>query len=642
MNPPPALPFGSATVSDDTCFRAYATTRDPAVLEALLRAHLPRALAQARRLLGPGPDAEDAVQEACLELVRTAARYDGTVPFGPWLGRLVHTACLRCQRARQRRARQQALPRTEVAAPAPEVQATRDEESLRQAIRALPSRDQLAISLHYFAACDLQATARALGLTANATAVRLHRIRSGLRQRLQSSSASDAAFALALATPTAPDRDALASLAQLQARLCQPGALSAAGLPAGPGAWVGAVLHVTQLALGSLATAALIVAAAMPLRLIAADAPPPAAAAPVVGIDAAGLARLQRPDGSWSDRVLVPLAPDAPVPPPTPADRATTALVALAFAVEWQGPSSPDPLQVTVARALTWLETQVPADGMVAGGSRVQALVTMALAEGLWQKEDALLLLALARGMDGLLRQRVLLPSGIHAWVDPSGEISTRTMFLVACCCRSTHATGLTSAADVGARDARQWLEATWRRHPEAPFPAAVTREGQPVVARGADPAAALLLDAMTDRAPSTLTPAERTALHAALVQATLALGPMAPPLRDTGAGWASTLARFLADEGPGFHAWIASARPALRAGVTATGAARGLWPAAADPDSLAAGPISASACALLMEGVFRRWEVLHDPTRQQVPLPPASPAAPVPGGQPGPALRSF
>ena len=81
-------------------FLRFARKGDGAVLEGLFRESVDEAYTLARRLLGHADDAEDAVQEAYLQLVRTAGGYDGSVPFRAWLGRLVYTASLHLRRGR--------------------------------------------------------------------------------------------------------------------------------------------------------------------------------------------------------------------------------------------------------------------------------------------------------------------------------------------------------------------------------------------------------------------------------------------------------------------------------------------------------------------------------------------------------------
>ena len=71
-----------APVADGTQeFLRYPQTGEGAVLEELLREWAPRAYTQVWRTLGNRADAEDAVQEALIQLMRTSGDYDPRIPF---------------------------------------------------------------------------------------------------------------------------------------------------------------------------------------------------------------------------------------------------------------------------------------------------------------------------------------------------------------------------------------------------------------------------------------------------------------------------------------------------------------------------------------------------------------------------------
>jgi RNA polymerase sigma-70 factor, ECF subfamily len=164
-------------------FCAYVRNRDPAQLAELLTDVLDRGLTQARRLLGSHSDAEDAVQNACIELVRTADRYDSSVPFAAWFGRLVHVAATRSLRARRRRQRYERDPGL---ARTGQKSAVDDEtaELVRSAVAALPERYRSVFDLHFFAGLSYDDTARTLGLSESAVAMRLARGKQRLLRRL--------------------------------------------------------------------------------------------------------------------------------------------------------------------------------------------------------------------------------------------------------------------------------------------------------------------------------------------------------------------------------------------------------------------------------------------------------------------------
>ena len=74
-------------------------------LEALFRAHWPRAHRAAYLVVHDAAAAEDIAQEAFLAAVRNLDRFDRRRPFGPWLHRIVVNRAIDAARARALRAR---------------------------------------------------------------------------------------------------------------------------------------------------------------------------------------------------------------------------------------------------------------------------------------------------------------------------------------------------------------------------------------------------------------------------------------------------------------------------------------------------------------------------------------------------------
>jgi RNA polymerase sigma factor (sigma-70 family) len=217
----------------DTCpgaedYLDFARDRDPAALERALRACADQAYTQARRTLGNAADADDAVQEALLQLVRTAPRYDGTVPFGAWLGRLVRIACLRVLRSdRRRRRREEAV----MAQPAPAEDPDRAEQ-VRALVARLPASDRAAVELHYFAGLPQAEVAAALGSSENAVALRLSRARSRLRSLLGGGASVAVVATLLAAQPAyAAPPQVLAGIAPLTSAVAAGAALPATTVP---------------------------------------------------------------------------------------------------------------------------------------------------------------------------------------------------------------------------------------------------------------------------------------------------------------------------------------------------------------------------------------------------------------------------
>jgi RNA polymerase sigma-70 factor (ECF subfamily) len=88
---------------DDLARRAQAGNRD--ALEALLAAVRPRTLAICRGVLPYTPDAEDACQEALLNVSRKIGTWNGRGRFTTWL----HAVCVNRARSTYRRMKNQAV-----------------------------------------------------------------------------------------------------------------------------------------------------------------------------------------------------------------------------------------------------------------------------------------------------------------------------------------------------------------------------------------------------------------------------------------------------------------------------------------------------------------------------------------------------
>ncbi len=225
--------------SDEARFASYSTRREARILEELMARHAARAHAQARRLLGSGTDAEDAVQEAMIRLVRTAHRYDARVPFSAWLARLVHASALSYRRSRLRRGRRErvagaaALERARAATP--EAAGLDHAERVRAAVLALGERDRAAIDYAYFSGLDQRAAAAAMGIRVEALGMRLTRARARLRQMLQrggmiGAGTAEAALLSLTALSQPPAEEVERMMAGLVARLARGGLTPATGL----------------------------------------------------------------------------------------------------------------------------------------------------------------------------------------------------------------------------------------------------------------------------------------------------------------------------------------------------------------------------------------------------------------------------
>jgi RNA polymerase sigma-70 factor (ECF subfamily) len=117
-------------------------------LEALFRAHWPRAFRAAYLVVHDSHAAEDIAQESFLAAIRALDRFDRRRPFGPWLHRIVVNRAVDWSRARALRrevAEEAAAP---VAAADPEPLASYSEPVVA-ALAALPPEQRAVIVLRH-------------------------------------------------------------------------------------------------------------------------------------------------------------------------------------------------------------------------------------------------------------------------------------------------------------------------------------------------------------------------------------------------------------------------------------------------------------------------------------------------------------
>lgn len=155
--------------------------------EALVRKHLPRMTALARRMLGDGHEAEDVAQEVFLRVWREAPRWTpGAAKFETWMHRVALNLCY--DRLRRRR---EALDPDAIAAehdptPGPgEVWLSRQRAArVQDALAKLPERQRAAIALCHFEEMSNIEAAAALDVSVEALESLLARGRRALRTAL--------------------------------------------------------------------------------------------------------------------------------------------------------------------------------------------------------------------------------------------------------------------------------------------------------------------------------------------------------------------------------------------------------------------------------------------------------------------------
>jgi RNA polymerase sigma-70 factor, ECF subfamily len=188
---------GSAEPDGDLLARLRAG--DDAAYEDLVRRETRHLLAVARRLLRNEEDARDCVQQAFLSAFRALPSFNGQSRLTTWLHKIVANAALMKLRTRGRRPEESVealLPAfledghhaerfSEWALPA-DVRMVRQETraQVRTAIERLPETYRTVLLLRDIEEFSTEEAAQALGVTATAVKVRLHRARQALLKLL--------------------------------------------------------------------------------------------------------------------------------------------------------------------------------------------------------------------------------------------------------------------------------------------------------------------------------------------------------------------------------------------------------------------------------------------------------------------------
>jgi RNA polymerase sigma-70 factor, ECF subfamily len=192
--------MGSATpVDDEATLIAQLRAGDEAAFEQVVRQYGGRLLAVARRIVGTEEDARDVVQDAFMNAFKNLDRFEGNAKLSTWLHRIAVNAALMRLRTRKRKPEQPIdamLPGFSddghfeerfQSWEEPVDKALEREESrelVRRQIDALPDSYRTVLVLRDIEGLDTEETANMLGLSVNATKIRLHRARQALRTML--------------------------------------------------------------------------------------------------------------------------------------------------------------------------------------------------------------------------------------------------------------------------------------------------------------------------------------------------------------------------------------------------------------------------------------------------------------------------
>jgi len=157
-----------------------------AALEELVRRHQDSVMAMAYRLLGRWDSAEDVAQDAFVRIYYAAPAYQPTAKFTTWLYRIVVNRCLDLKRRQARdpvSTAQTAIDPPDDPATDP-LDARETVERVREAVRRLPDRQQIAVVLHRYEDLSHRAIADATGWSESAVESLLVRGYANLREAL--------------------------------------------------------------------------------------------------------------------------------------------------------------------------------------------------------------------------------------------------------------------------------------------------------------------------------------------------------------------------------------------------------------------------------------------------------------------------
>ena len=186
----------SREVSDHADLVARAQGGDGRAFESLALAEERALYRHAARIVGPGPDAEDVVQDALLSAWRSMSSFEGT-SFRAWLFRIVTNRCLDRIRARRRRPELPLDPPddaevtwAEPVAPGPdlvELASSREaREAVESALQGVPEEQRAALLLRDVEGFSYEEIAIMTSVEIGTVKSRIHRARVAVRNVLVS------------------------------------------------------------------------------------------------------------------------------------------------------------------------------------------------------------------------------------------------------------------------------------------------------------------------------------------------------------------------------------------------------------------------------------------------------------------------
>lgn len=178
---------GPEESEDEAVLLGRVAAGEAQAFRGLVDRHLPTVLAIARRMLRDDAEAEDVAQETMLRLWRNAAGLElGPGGVRPWLRRVASNLCIDRVRARRNTSVVEAVP--EDSEPAGQVRHLAERElgaRVDAALKALPERQRLAITLFHYEGMSQIEVGEILGISDEAVESLLARGRRALKASLR-------------------------------------------------------------------------------------------------------------------------------------------------------------------------------------------------------------------------------------------------------------------------------------------------------------------------------------------------------------------------------------------------------------------------------------------------------------------------